>query len=559
MTSPTTPACREAARGIAAIAALTLVCSVFALAVPLFNMEVFNRVLTTRNTATLAALCAGLAIGLLIYAAIDHLRGAAMGVLAERIHRRLSVPLIEAVAAARAANPATALRDLETLRHFLETPVCVAPFELFWAPVLLVVLAALHPDYALLAGASAVVLCGMNVLGDAMARRHMLAASAEAVETVGFASAAVNAAEAVLAMGMLPALLARGADGPAAAAARRTLLRNRIVTSCMRALRMAMTGGMVALGLVLALQGDASPGSMVAANMILARMLLPFEQIAGTYRQWVEALAAWRRVRAALEDTPAARYTHALPAPAGPLVVDRVTYLPADAERPVLRGISFTLPAGESLGIIGPGGAGKSTLLRLILGIDAPSSGGVFLDGHSTFLWERADFASHVGYVPQSLAITEGSIAEVVARLARPDFAAAVAACRRTGVHDAVLALPHGYATPLRDAKLSAGERQRIALARALYANPRLLVLDEPSAFLDDSGEAMLNGVLRGLRDERVSVVVVTHRPAVIDVLDHVLVLRDGLVDRFGAREAVLRALQAPRIQLVRAEQQASA
>lgn len=544
-----------ALRGVLAVSGLSLLCSLGVMLVPLFNMQVFNRVLTTRNVDTLAALSAGLVIGLLAYAVLDWLRGLALSILADRLARRLSLPVLRASAGSRTGSGAEALRDLETLRAFIASPVCLAPFELAWSPLLTLMLLAMHWSYGLMAVSCGAVLYGLNVLGDALSRRQLLAANEVAAAGMRDVAGAIRAADAVVAMGMLPALARRWdkASRQAVHAAHAALLRAREIASVTRTLRMAMTGAMVALGVILVVGGHASPGSMIAANMVLARILLPFEQIAGTRRQWTDARAAWQRIRAVLEDSVDTRYAAALPVPDGRLAVEGLVHVPPGAERPVLRGVSFAVAPGEILGVIGPSGAGKSTLLRLILGMDRPLAGGVFLGGHNTALWEREDLARHIGYVPQSAAMTQGTVAENIARLGKPDLAAVVRAARRAGVHGIIAGLPDGYATELAGFTLSVGQRQRLALARALYGAPRLLLLDEPSAFLDAAGEAELLGLLRGLRAEGTSAILVTHRPALIAAADTLLVLRDGVVDRFGARAEVLSALQSPPVRLLRA------
>ena len=543
-------------RGLCAVAGLALLCNIGALAVPLFNMEVFNRVLATHNLETLVALAAGLAIGVLSWGAFDWLRTLALQALGARLVRQVAAPLLRAVAAGAGGPTAgpDALRDLEGLRGFVASPACLAPFDMAWVPVLLAVLLVLHWGYALLGVLCCVVLGILNVLGDAMLRGQTRAAATANALATAAAAAAVRAAEPVLAMNMLPDLARRWAaeERDAAAGGARALLRARAVLSATRALRLGMTGAMVALGLVLVLGGSASPGSMIAGNMILSRLLLPFEALAGTYRQWIEAAAAWRRVRVALAATVPVRATEPMPCPHGRLVVERLVQILPGADRPVLRGVSFTVEPGEILGIIGPSGAGKSTLLRLIAGMAEPTGGGAYLDGHSTFLWERADFARHVGYVPQALALADATVAENIAGLERPDRAEVLRLARLVGLHEAILHLPHGYATRVAGFALSAGQRQRLALARALYRRPRLLLLDEPSAFLDDAGETMLVALLRDCRARGTGAVVVTHRPRIIAPADKLLVLKDGLVDRFGNREAVLQALQGPAVRLVR-------
>lgn len=547
---------RLALRGVLFIAALSLACNVGVLAVPLFNMQVFNRVLTTRDTDTLRTLALGLAIGLVCYAVLDGLRGLALEVLAGQVARRLSSPLICAVVASgRGPGAASeALADLETLRSFFSSQACVAPFDLMWAPVMLLVLLAQHWAFAALGLASCALLAGLNVLGDAMSRQGMLAANTAAADALRGVADTVNAAEVVLANGMLPTLAALWEAGQrqSRGLVHRSMMRSRAISATIAALRMGMTGAMVALGLLLALGGAASGGAMVASNMILAKLLMPFQQISGTRRAWVDALAAWTRIRSVMEHDVPLRMPHAMPAPAPRLVVDRLVYVPPGGDRALLRGISFTAEPGECVGVVGPSSAGKSTLVRMIMGMTAPTAGGVYLDGTSTYLWQREDFAARVGYVPQSLALLDATVLENICRLNAPDIGAAIVAAKRVGVHRTIAALPLGYATRLAGSTLSSGQRQRVALARALYALPGVLVLDEPTAYLDRAGEAELMLVLAGLRAEGVTVVLVTHRPALLSAMDTLVVLQDGLIAHVGPRDAVLQALSTSTIKLVR-------
>lgn len=548
---------RLAVRGVGAIALLSLLCNVGVLAVPLFNMEVFNRVLPTRDTGTLVSICAGLAIGLAIYAVLDTLRGMALDALAGQFTRRLAMPLLGAVAASNrgAGGAAEALHDMEALRGFVASPASTAPFDAAWTPVLLLVLYALHWGFAALGVLCCAVLLGMNVLGDALSRREMLAANDASARALRQAADAVGAAEAVLGLGMLPTLRRRWEDGQARAAGtvHRAVLRARAVSAATNALRYGMTGAMVALGLLLALDGAASPGAMVASNMLLARLLTPFGAIAATRRQWVSALASWRRVRAALEHVQPTRYAHAMPAPAPRLVVENLTFMPPGADRPLLRTVSFTAEPGECVGVIGPSSAGKSTLVRVLLGMAAPTSGGAYLDGTSTYLWEREDFARHVGYVPQGVTLLDETVAANIARMAEPDMAAVLRAAKLAGAHRIIAGLPQGYSTVVRGGALSAGQRQRVAVARALYTRPGLLVLDEPSAFLDTDGEAELIALLARLRTEGVTVLLVTHRPALLAGADKLVVLQDGAVARYGARGEIMESLAAPPVRVLRA------
>ena len=546
-----------AIRGVLCVAALSLICNIGALSLPLFNMQVFNRVLATRDLDTLSMLVAGLILCLLAFTALDTLRSLALEALAGKVTRRLALPLIRAVAAGgRGAGAASeALSDLETLRSFVASPACTAPFDAMWTPVMLLALVAQHWGFAALGALSCAVLFVMNVLGDGVSRRQMLAANEASANAMRSAADAVGAAEVVLALGMLPTLTRRWEAGQrrAAGLVHQAMLRARAVSAVTNALRMGMTGAMVGLGLGLALSGLASGGSMVASNMILARLLLPFQQVAATRRRWVDALAAWGRVRSALECPVPPRYAHAMPAPTPRLVVERLVYMPPGGGPPLLRGVSFVAEPGESVGIIGPSSAGKSTLIRLIMGMLPPTAGGVYLDGTSTFLWEREDFARHVGYVPQGVALLDETVADNIARMRAPDMAAVLNAAKRAGAHGVIAGLPQGYATRIAGGTLSTGQRQRVSLARALYGRPSLLVLDEPSAFLDGAGEADVLALLASLRAEGTTVLVVTHRPALLATMDKLLVLTEGTVSKYGPRAAVLESLAAPRVRLVRA------
>ena len=549
---------RLAAKVVLAVAALAFACNLGTLAVPFFNMQVFNRVLPTRDVSTIGALAAGLAICLLAWAALEALRSAALEILAARFVGRLSLPLIQAAALAPRPDIAASegLADLETLRAFLSSRACMAPFDIAWAPVLLLALLAMHWALGALALSCVLILVVMNVLGDAVSRRAMLEANTASASALRGAVDGVNAAEAVLALGMLPVLAQRWRVGQrrAASLVHRALLRARAVSAATNTLRMAMTGAMVATGLVLALNGLSSSGSMVAGNMILARLLAPFGSVAATRRQWADALTAWQRLRAALARPAPRRYTIALPAPAPRIAVENLAYIPPGGDRPLLRGVSFAVEPGETVAVIGPSSAGKSTLLRLVVGMAPPTAGGVYLDGSSTYLWEREDFARHVGYVPQRPTLLDESVADNIARMQTQDLRAVIGAAKRAGLHQVIAGLRYGYATKVVGNLLSGGQRQRLALARALYREPRVLVLDEPSAFLDQAGEGDFASLLGELRRDGVTVLLATHRPTLLKTVDKVLLLRDGTVAQFGPAAEVEDDLRKRPFRLVPAQ-----
>lgn len=545
------------------LGALTLLCSIGSVAVPLFNMQVFTLVLPSRDLGTLASLETGAAICIALWAVMEFLRSIAQEILAARIATRLSLPLLHAAALAPRGDAVAAegLADLETLRAFVAARTSLAPFDIALSPVLIIALVAMHWSLGLLGIACVVILSTLNWLGDAVSRRALLAANRSSAEALRGAADAVNAAEPVLAMGMADLLTRRWeeAQGQAAGLVHGALLRARAVSALTSGLRSAMTGTMVALGLILALNGLSNSSSMIFGNMVLARLLMPFTSIARTRRQWVDAAAAWRRLRGTLENTVPRRNTTALPCPEPRLVVENVSYVAPGGDRPLLRGVSFTVEPGEAVAVIGPSSSGKSSLLRLLVGLAPPTTGGIYLDGHSTYSWQREDFARRVGFVPQRPTVLEESVAENISRMQSPDEAAVIRAAKRAGLHRVIAALPNGYATVITGGVLSGGQRQRLAFARALYGEPSLLILDEPNAFLDQSGEAELIAALAELRREGVTVVVATHRPSLLRVMDKVLVLRSGAVERFGPVAEVRESLERRPIRVLRAAREARA
>jgi ATP-binding cassette subfamily C protein len=544
---------RAARPALPVLMLLNAVQAVFGLALPLFLMAVFDRVLATRSDRTLGWLFLGLAVALATQALAELVRSGALHWAGAALAEKLAGAAF--AASARSGGSGQPLRDLEALRAFAASPALGAALDLIWVPVLLAALALLSLSFALYAAAAAALLLALNHGFARAGRWSFVAANSAMAESGAEIGAAARGAEAVVGLGMLRALLERWErrQRHALALAAQAVRGVKLAEGMARVLRLAAGAGMVALGAYLVIRGSVTPGAMIAANLMLARALAPIETATAAARQFAEATAAWRRLGAALSEGEPRRDRSALPRPRPRLVADRVVFIPEGSDRPVLRGVSFSLGPGEVLGIIGPSAAGKTTLLTLVLGMAAPTAGSLTLDGYGTALWDRADLARHVGYLPQHLALTDATVAETIARLARPDRAAVIAAAKRAGLHEAIAALRFGYATPLAEAGLvlSGGQRQRLALARALYGEPVLVVLDEPDAALDAEGEAVLMAAIGELRARGAMVVMTSHRRAVIDAADRLLVLKHGLVERSGPREAVLAELGQPPVRLV--------
>ena len=546
---------RDAAGGAAAAAAVGLVVNVLQLGVPLYTLQIYDRVIASRSLDTLSVLTA-LVLGLLLFLGIlDFARARLFQISAERLMCLLDGPTLAAAMRARLrgdAAAAEALRDLEELRRFLAHGPVALPVDLAVAPLFLLVLAALHPVYGVVGLAAIMLLTGLAAAVDLLGRRPTRRGEERHRTARLDAMAAVRQAEAIEALGMLDALVGRwrASRREVAAAVARGESVARAASAAARSMRMAIQVAMLASGATLAIDHQVTGGTICAAAILLGRVLFPFEQLIDGWRQWVGAWGAWRRLKgtiAAHEAEP--RSSVAMPIAAGAgLVVDRVGFAPVGAARPVLRGVGFTVAAGEVLGVIGPSGAGKSTLARLLCGLWRPGSGAILLDGQEVSGCEPGSLGRALGYLPQDPCLLDGTVRENIARfLPDADPAEVVAAARAAGVHELIGRLPRGYETHLGDGGfvLSGGQRQRIALARALFGQPRLLVLDEPNASLDAEGEHALLRAVDGARQRGAAVVIVAQRASILAAADKLLVLREGTVAQHGPRAEVMRELAA--------------
>lgn len=406
----------------------------------------------------------------------------------------------------------------------------------------------LHPLLGSLALVGALFLFLLGLINNALTAGTLKRANAEAGRGYQSADAAFRNAEVVDGMG--PALVRRWDLVNAGVLRLQEIASNRagVITAMTKFVRMVLQVAVLGLGAYLVLGQELSPGSMIAASIIMSRALAPVEQAIATWKQTLGAREAWKRLQVLFALEPLHSAAMALPKPDGYLSVEGITYTPAGAAHPVLRNLSLSVPPGEALAIIGPSAAGKSTLARLIVGLAAPQQGSVRLDGAEVFSWNRDDFGRHVGYLPQDVELFPGTIRENIARMEQGDPAAVVAAARMAGIHEMILRLPNAYDTEIGEqgAKLSGGQRQRIGLARALYGRPALLVLDEPNSNLDSAGEEALNLAIAAMKDAGSTIVVIAHRPSLIAFVDKIAVLNEGQVHMFGPRDTVLAQLRRP-------------
>lgn len=537
-------------------AGVSLVLNVALLMPAVYMMQVFDRVLVSGSVETLImlSLLALLFLGLSYF--LDAARARALAAAGRALERRLASTAIctsiEQAASGAARADSDALRDIAQLRALLGGPGVLALFDAPWAPLYLLFIALMHPMLGATAALGALALLALGVATDRLTREHAERSSEHARNSRRLAEKFGSNAEVVLGMGMLQTAASRWSEEHerALAAQQHHAHQSARCAALGRFVRQLLQVVMLGVGAWLVVDAQASAGVMIAATILLSRALQPIEHLIAGWRVMIDARAAWRRLEARpAEGRAAARIE--LPQPIGRLDVQKITY--AFSGRPALiRNVSFSLSAGESLGVIGASAAGKTTLLRLLLGLWRPQTGVVRLDGADISLWDRQQLGPHVGYLPQDIELFAGTVAENIARLSSDASPAKsesiVRAAQLAHAHELILQLPSGYDTQIGEggASLSGGQRQRIALARALFGDPRLVVLDEPNANLDAAGEAALMAALAALKARGVTVIMTTHNPALMASLDKLLLLKHGALEMFGPSAAVLARMSNP-------------
>lgn len=537
--------------GLAAAAVFGIVVNILYLTVPIYTIEIYDRVLSSRSLDTLAMLTLLCGVTLIFLAVLEYLRARVFMVVGEQVSQRLSTATLEAAVQASLKKPqagsSQAMRDLQDLRQFMVSGPVMAPIDALFSPLFLTVLFLIHPAFALVAVVALIVMISLGLLTEFLARRPAGRANEVALRAQGEIAVAIRNAEVIEAMGMLPAVSRRWLSGQrqALAAASVGARAAKAFGAISRSVRLALQMAMLASGVILVIKGETSAGAMMSASILMGRLLFPFEHMIDNWRQWSQAATAFNRLKAVLAGGGADRSRSPIEVVRPRLLVDGVTFVPPGGDRAVLRGVRFALEPGEVLGVVGPSGAGKSTLARLLVGLWRPTTGGIYLDGHDVYSWERESFGRQVGYLPQNAVLLEGTVRDNIARFRDADIADIIAAARKADIHDLIGRLPLGYETRVGETafNMSGGQRQRLALARALFGGPRFLILDEPNANTDAAGEQALMQAIRDAKAGGATVVIIAHRMSVMGVADKLLVLRDGAVEHFGARADVLKVL----------------
>lgn len=544
------------------LAAFSCVINIIGLAPMIYMMQVYDRVLSSKNETTLLMLTL-LVVGLYALSGmLDFARSRVLIRVGNRfdtmLNQRVFTAAFERNLRKQGGNPSQAIHDLTNLRQFLTGNALFAFFDAPWTPIYIAVGFMLHPIVGFMMLGGAVVLLGLAWLTNLSTNKPLSEANQAAISAAAFANNHLRNADVIEAMGMLPGLRSRWLAQHHRVLGLQTLAsdRNARISGVTRFIRISLQSLILGVGALLVIEGEMTGGMMIVGSMLLGKALQPVEMAIGTWKQSISTKAAYQRLDEMLQSAPPRGETLSLPAPQGSLELENVYAAAPGVQLNILKGLNFKIPAGEVVGVIGPSASGKSTLARLLVGVWQARVGTVRLDGADIFQWNKDELGPHIGYLPQDIELFEGTIAENIARFSEPDAALVIDAAKRAGVHEMILHLPRGYDTPLGvdGASLSGGQKQRIALARAIYNNPRLVVLDEPNSNLDDVGEAALVETIKDLKSRGSTVILITHRMSVLSVVDKLLVLRDGMLTMFGPRDDVLKALRQQQLQAAQAK-----
>ncbi|GGG70650.1 protease/lipase ABC transporter permease/ATP-binding protein [Salipiger pallidus] len=518
---------------------------------PLYMLQVYDRVLGSRSVATLVALSVLVLFLYGMMGLLDYARGRIMARVAARFQSALDMRIFDAVMRRAAVQPdelaATGLKDLEAVQRLMASPVLMAFFDIPWTPIFIAGIFVFHPWLGFLALGGGLVLVAVTVLNQLLSATPTLTSNRAILQAETTSEQIRSEAEMVQSLGMRDAAFKRWNKARAKALSGQIGTTDIIGTFTVttRTFRLFLQSAMLGLGAFLVLRGEMTPGAMIAGSILMGRALAPIELAVGQWPLVTRARRGWDNLVRLLSEVPPEDNRTALPQPRASLEVTQLTVVPPGEHQAALRLVSFHMVPGQALGVIGPSGAGKSTLARAITGVWRPAGGKIRLDGASLDQYGQ-DLGRHIGYLPQRVTLFDGTIAENISRLSdSPDPEAIVAAARKADAHDMILRLPAGYDTRVTASggRLSGGQMQRIGLARAMYGDPRILVLDEPNSNLDNEGSEAVNRAIRTMKAEGRSVMIMAHRPAAIRECDMLLMLENGGRAAFGPRDEVMRSM----------------
>lgn len=521
--------------------------------VPSFYMlQVYGRVVTSGSIPTLVMLTLIMTILMGTMGSLEWVRSRIMVRLSTRLDVLLSRDVYrasfkKALDSGGMDASAQPLNDLTGLRQFLTGNGLFAFFDTPWLPVYIGVMFLFHPWYGWFAIGCAIVLLMLAVVNEKLTGKAIADANKQNIAANLHTNKNLRNAEVIESMGMLEALMGRWGERQ-----RQVLLlqsqasdKGGMVTSFSKTFRMLSQSLILGIGAYLAVKQEITPGLMIAGSILLGRALAPIDLMIGSWKGFISARSQYARLNEILDEQQAEPQRMSLPAPEGHVLVENLIVSAPGSKTPILKNISFAVPAGSVVGVIGPSASGKSTLARALLGVWAPQHGVVRLDGADINNWDKRELGPYVGYLPQDIELFEGSISENIARFREVEPDKVIQAAKTAGVHEMILQLPEGYDTVIGSGgvNLSGGQRQRVGLARAIYGSPRLIILDEPNSNLDDVGERALAMAIQQLKASGATVFIITHRTSILAQLDRLLVMSNGAIGLYGPRDKVMAEL----------------
>jgi ATP-binding cassette subfamily C exporter for protease/lipase len=542
------------------------VINVLLLVPTIYMLQVYDRVLASRNEITLLMLTVLMLGAYLLMSVLELIRSFVLVRVGARfdmqLNKRVYTAAFEQNLKKAGGNAGQSLQDLTNIRQFLTGNALFAFFDVPWFPIYLAVIFSFSVDLGVFALCGTTILVVLAYVNEIVSRKPLADASTMAVAAGALATNNLRNAEVIESMGMLANLQGRWfkMHGKFLNLQAEASEKAGIVGAVTKFVQISLQSLVLGYGALLAIEGKITPGMMIGASVLVGRAMSPVQQVIGIWKSWSSTRSAYERLTTLLGDNPPRQAGMALPKPLGSITVENVTAAPPGSPVPVLKGVSFGIVPGDVLGVIGPSGSGKSTLARLLVGVWPAAVGKVRLDGADIYHWNKDELGPHIGYLPQDIELFGGTVSENIARFGEIDAEQVVLAAKRAGVHDLILHFPLGYDTRLGDggAGLSGGQKQRIGLARAMYGDPSLVVLDEPNSNLDDVGEQALVVTIAELQKRGKTIVLITHRTSVLNVTNKLLLLRDGVVQLFGPRDQVITALNQSNQQAAQAAAQAA-
>jgi ATP-binding cassette subfamily C exporter for protease/lipase len=549
------------------VGVFSAITNMLALVPSLYMMQVYDRVLASQNELTLVMLTVLMLGAYIMLSLLEMIRSFVLVRVGNRfdmmMNKRVYTAAFQQNLKQAGGNAGQAMSDLTNVRQFLTGNALFALFDAPWFPIYLAIIFFFQVPLGFFALGGTLILVILAVVNERITRKPLSEANTMSVEANNLATNNLRNAEVIESMGMLPNLMGRWfkvhtkflnlqANASQKAGA---------ISAATKFVQLSLQSLVLGLGALLVIEGKMSAGMMIAASILVGRAMQPVQQVIGAWKSVGSTRSAYERLVTMLDANPKLDAGMPLPKPMGAVAVESVTASPPGAKAAVLRGVSFSLNPGDVLGVIGPSGSGKSTLARLLIGVWPAMIGKVRLDGADIYQWNKNELGPNIGYLPQAIELFGGTVSDNIARFGDVDSDKVVAAAKRAGVHEMILHLPDGYDTKLGDggAGLSGGQKQRLALARAMYNDPALIVLDEPNSNLDDVGEAALVQAVRELRAAGKTIILITHRPAALNITTKLLMLRDGQVAAFGPTVKVLEAINEANQKQLQAQKAAAA